>query len=186
MIWNPLLQLGLALRDKSSIGRMRDSCPIQLFCCSNCVQCIAHGMMHEFMYLLVWTLQEENIRSSNPSREQHLLKLTLCFTILLHYFDLYETIQTLNLALLQDGNALFENCFGFLPWESMGDGRYCDRHMYHRQDELRCKHYALPRFLWVIHRGRDLVLEFLGRGGFRPCWAHAESAILTGVLDGRE
>jgi hypothetical protein len=87
-----ILQLGPALSDKSSIGRMRDSYPIQLFCMANCLKCLEHGMMHEFMYLLVWTLQEEIIRSANLSRDQRGLKAVLCFKILMHYFDLSHDI----------------------------------------------------------------------------------------------
>jgi hypothetical protein len=83
-----ILQLGSALRDKSSIGRMRDSYPIQLFSWCNCIKCVKNGMLHEFMYLLVWTLQEEIIRSIHLCRDQRLLKAILCFKLLMHYFDL--------------------------------------------------------------------------------------------------
>jgi hypothetical protein len=62
-----ILQLGAALRDKSSIGRMRDSCPLQLFLSANCVPCIENGYWNELMYLLPWTLQEEVVR--NPKTQ---------------------------------------------------------------------------------------------------------------------
>jgi hypothetical protein len=82
-----LLHLGPALSDKSTIGRMRDSYPLQLFCWANCVKCIGQRMMHELMYLLPWTLQEV-VRSPKLTREEHLRKAILSFKLLLHYFDL--------------------------------------------------------------------------------------------------
>jgi hypothetical protein len=83
-----LFHLGPALLDRSTIGRMRDSYPLQLFCWANCVKCIEKRMMHEFMYLLPWTLQEEVLRSPKLTREERLRKAILRFKLLLHYFDL--------------------------------------------------------------------------------------------------
>jgi hypothetical protein len=53
-----ILQLGQALSDQSAVGRMRDSYALQLFCWSNCMKYFEHEMLHEFMHLLPWTLQE--------------------------------------------------------------------------------------------------------------------------------
>jgi hypothetical protein len=83
-----LLKLGAPLSDKSSVGRMRDSYALKLFCLSNCVKCLAADQINEFMFLLPWALQEEVVRSPNLSREDRLMKAVLAFKLLLHYFDL--------------------------------------------------------------------------------------------------
>jgi hypothetical protein len=83
-----VLQLGPALSDKSTVGRMWDSYPLQLFCWLNCLECFQRGMLHEFMSLIPWTLQEGVMRSPRPERQERLLKALLAFELLLHYFEL--------------------------------------------------------------------------------------------------
>jgi hypothetical protein len=83
-----ILHLGAALRDKSAIGRTRDSYAIQLFSYRNCAKCLGQEYWNEFMYLLPWTLQEEVVRNPHLTREDRLLKALLSLKLLLHYFDL--------------------------------------------------------------------------------------------------
>jgi hypothetical protein len=45
-------------------------------------------MLHEFMYLIPWTLQEEVMRSPRLERQERLLKALLAFQLLLHSFEL--------------------------------------------------------------------------------------------------
>jgi hypothetical protein len=78
-----LSQLGAALSDKPTMGRMRDSDALQLFCWSNCLKCFERGMLHEFMHLIPWTLQEEVMRSPRLERQERLLKALLAFKLLL-------------------------------------------------------------------------------------------------------
>jgi hypothetical protein len=83
-----LLGLGGTLSDKTSIGRMRDSHPLQLFSLVNCARCAEQGEHLALLYLLPWALQEEVIRNPLLTREERLEKAVLNFHLLLHYFDL--------------------------------------------------------------------------------------------------
>jgi hypothetical protein len=83
-----VLQLGNALNDRSSIGRMRDSYALQLFALKNCCDCMQKDNDIGLMYLLPWALQEEVIRSPTLSRPERLEKALLSFDLLVHYFDL--------------------------------------------------------------------------------------------------
>jgi hypothetical protein len=83
-----LLELGNALSDKSSIGRMRDSYAVQLFSLINCSDCMEKDEDLALLYLLPWALQEEVIRSPHLLRRERLEKAVLSFFLLLHYFDL--------------------------------------------------------------------------------------------------
>jgi hypothetical protein len=56
-----VLQLGSALTDCSSIGKMRDSYVLQLFSLANCLKLIETNELIALIYLLPWTLQEEVI-----------------------------------------------------------------------------------------------------------------------------
>jgi hypothetical protein len=49
-------------------------------------------MLHEFMYLMPWTLQEEVLRSPRLGREERLVKAVLAFKLLLHDFELSQMI----------------------------------------------------------------------------------------------
>jgi hypothetical protein len=83
-----VLQLGPALLDKSSVGRMRDSYALQLFSYANCLKCLESDYMNEVMYLIPWAIQEEVVRNPALSRDERLMKAILSFKLLLHYFDL--------------------------------------------------------------------------------------------------
>jgi hypothetical protein len=83
-----LLGLGGTLSDKSSIGRMRDSYPLQLFSFDNCARCAEEGDHLSLLYLLPWALQEEVIRNPDLTRQERLEKAVLSFHFLVHYFDL--------------------------------------------------------------------------------------------------
>jgi hypothetical protein len=83
-----ILNLGAALRDRSSIGKMRDSYPLQLFSLESCLKCLQEDRPNELMYLLPWALQEEVIRSPTLTRQERLDKAVLSFEILIHYFHL--------------------------------------------------------------------------------------------------
>jgi hypothetical protein len=83
-----LLQLGTTLSDKTSIGKMRDSYPLQLFSFANCAECAEQGDDLALLYLLPWALQEEVIRNPALTRPERLDKALLSFNLLLHYFDL--------------------------------------------------------------------------------------------------
>jgi hypothetical protein len=83
-----ILNLGAALRDRSSIGKMRDSYALQLFSLENCLKCLQEDQTNELMYLLPWALQEEVLRNPTLTREQRFEKAVLSFEILLHYFHL--------------------------------------------------------------------------------------------------
>jgi hypothetical protein len=84
-----MLRLGPALRDKSSIGKMRDSYALQFFSLKNCIKCLHAEKLTEFMYLLPFTLQEDVIRNTRLTRYDRLSKAILSFKILVHYFDLH-------------------------------------------------------------------------------------------------
>jgi hypothetical protein len=64
-----LLKLGVALQDRSSIGKMRDSYALQLFSLKNCLKCLEQEQTNELMYLLPWALQEEVLRNPSLRRE---------------------------------------------------------------------------------------------------------------------
>jgi hypothetical protein len=83
-----LLKLGDTLRDRSSIGKMRDSYPLRLFSLENCLKCLKANQSNELMYLLPWALQEEVLRNPALSRDQRLEKAVLGFQLLMHYYDL--------------------------------------------------------------------------------------------------
>jgi hypothetical protein len=87
-----LLQLQPALSDEFTAGKMRDSYALQLFWWSNCLECFERAMLHEFMYLIPWTLQEEVMRSPRRERQECLLKALLAFQLLLHYFELSHMV----------------------------------------------------------------------------------------------
>jgi hypothetical protein len=83
-----ILNLGNTLADKSSVGRMRDSYPLQLFSLVNCLACMDNGNDLALLYLLPWALQEEVTRSPDLFRPTRLEKAVLSFLLLLRYFDL--------------------------------------------------------------------------------------------------
>jgi hypothetical protein len=83
-----ILKLGSALKDKSSIGKMRDAYALQFFSMKNCLKCLQGEHLTQFMYLLPFTLQEDVIRNTDLSRTERLAKAVLSFRLLVHYFDL--------------------------------------------------------------------------------------------------
>jgi hypothetical protein len=82
-----LLHLGVALADKSSVGRMRDSSALKLFSLSNCLKCLNGRHVGKFMFLIPWALQTEVVRNGQLSREEQLMKAVLALNLLSHYFD---------------------------------------------------------------------------------------------------
>jgi hypothetical protein len=83
-----ILQLGPALLDKSSMGRMRDSYALQLLSYANYLKCLESDYMNEVMYLIRWAIQEEVVRNPAMSHDDRLMKAILSFKLLLHYFNL--------------------------------------------------------------------------------------------------
>jgi hypothetical protein len=83
-----ILKLRSALKDKTSIGKMRDAYALQFFSLKNCLKCLQDEHLTEFMYLLPFTLQEDVIRNTNLTRTERLAKAVLSFRLLVHYFDL--------------------------------------------------------------------------------------------------
>jgi hypothetical protein len=51
-----ILKLDAALWDRSSIGKMGDSCALQLFSLENCLRCFKEKQVNELMDLLPWAL----------------------------------------------------------------------------------------------------------------------------------
>jgi hypothetical protein len=82
------LHLGAALKDKSSIGKMRDCYALQFFTMKNCLKCLEQKHLSEFMYMLPFTLQEQVIRNPDLPRDDRLAKAVLSFKLLVHYFEL--------------------------------------------------------------------------------------------------
>jgi hypothetical protein len=83
-----LLNLGNALSDKSSIGRMGDPYALRLFSLANCLDCVEKDGDLALLYLLPWALQEEMIRGSALRRRELLEKAVLSCYLLIHFFDL--------------------------------------------------------------------------------------------------
>jgi hypothetical protein len=67
---------------------MRDSYVLQMFSLDNVSTCMEKDNDIAPFYFLLWTIQEEVIRSRVMSRKQRLEKAVLSFYLLLHYFDL--------------------------------------------------------------------------------------------------
>jgi hypothetical protein len=82
------LHLGNALKDKSSIGKMRDAYALQCFSLENCLKCLEKDRLTEFLYLLPFTLQQDVIRNPELSRYDRLAKAVLSFKLLVHYCTL--------------------------------------------------------------------------------------------------
>jgi hypothetical protein len=83
-----LLDLGNILFDKSAIGRRRSSLALKLLSLANCLYCPDKDRDLALMYLLLWALQEETIRSLDLPRTERLEKATLSFDLQLRYFRL--------------------------------------------------------------------------------------------------
>jgi hypothetical protein len=67
---------------------MHDPYALKLFSIADCLDCMEQDCDLALMYLLIWALQEESIRSPQLSRQDLLENAFLSFHLLLHYFDL--------------------------------------------------------------------------------------------------
>jgi hypothetical protein len=90
LLLEEMLQLGPPVTDRSSVGDMWDSYAITLFTLENCLKSFESGDLHSVVFLLLWALQEEMIRSTSIPRDERLFKAIVSFKLLMRLFHLAD------------------------------------------------------------------------------------------------
>ena len=90
---NNILNLGPALLDKSSVGKLRDIYPISIFTINNALTLLLNGKIDSFFYVFVYSLWNEALLNRNLSCETRHFLFELLIEILLQIYNKYKTIN---------------------------------------------------------------------------------------------
>ena len=81
-----ILNLGIPLTDKSSIGYMKDFYPLKLFSLENCLKLKYEDLNDEFNYFFPFSIWIESIMSENLTKNTRLYFLKIAFHIFYSYY----------------------------------------------------------------------------------------------------
>ena len=100
-----ILNIGLALSDKTSIGKMRDSYPIQLFTFRNSIMLYDANYFEAFVYVFIFALFNETLLNHHISVNTRLYLLEIFIDILIFFSNKFTKASLPeNLGMTKKGN----------------------------------------------------------------------------------
>lgn len=90
---NRMLLLGQALTDNTSLGKLRDCYPLQLFTIPNAIKLYNTHTKESFFFVFIFALWIEANNNADLDKESRLKLYDLLLRIFINLYDLYTSCQ---------------------------------------------------------------------------------------------